>query len=58
MIINKSSRLKIYFDIINAINGWIKFFKKVKIIDFLNDNNKLNLVNENPKDRRTHGRQM
>ena len=26
------------------------------MIDFLNDNNQLNLVNENPKDMRTHGK--
>ena len=32
------------------------FFKKVKIIDFLNDNFKLKLAREKPKERSTHGK--
>ena len=34
------------------------FFKKVKIIDFLNDNIKLNFAREIPKDKRTQGKAM
>ena len=34
------------------------FFKKVKIIDFLNDNIKLNFAREIPKDKSTQGRVM
>jgi len=45
-----------YFAIIKPIKGWIIFFKKVKIIDFFNDNSKLNLPKEIPKDKSTQGK--
>ena len=34
------------------------FFKKVKMIDFLNDNIKLNFARETPKDKRTQCKEM
>ena len=56
VIINKSSKIKKYLEIINAIRGWIIFFKNVKISDFFNESIKSNLARANPNDSRTQGR--